>query len=101
MKTLSNAALFVCWLAAVIVVAVSVPERSSAVHGNAVDDLRRAITTLEARVKQLESRPACPCARSATTTPAPRKPVTVWIPPRQTRDEDDYTPGRYEVRVDR
>ena len=63
-----------------------------------VDALLARIAALEAKIKQLEAGCSCGCECSrAATKPAPIGPRRVWIPPRQTRDEDDYTPGRWEV----
>lgn len=61
-----------------------------------VDALLARIAALEAKIKKLEAGCGCECSRAATA-PKASGPRRVWIPPRQTRDEDDYTPGRWEV----
>lgn len=67
-------------------------------HARRVDALLARIAALEAKIKQLEAGCSCGCECSrASSKPATSGPRRVWIPPRQTRDEDDYTPGRWEV----
>ena len=56
--------------------------------------LMKRIEVLEQRLAVAESTPV---ERSRVVSVKTAKRL-VWIPPRQTCDEDDFTPGRWELR---
>lgn len=78
----------------ILLVGSNAATQADDLHARRVDALLARIAALEAKIKRLEC--GCECSRAATK-PATISPRRVWIPPRQTRDEDDYTPGRWEV----
>lgn len=79
-----------------LILLVGLQLTTQAGESSRVDALLARIAALEAKIKRLESGCGCECSR-ASSKPATSGPRRVWIPPRQTRDEDDYTPGRWEV----